>query len=70
MSSYPIPVRPTGEQLAKSGYSAYSKATENKTFDGQEMRTWDDLPQVAKNAWTAVAEQVRHDVLNQLGTGA
>jgi hypothetical protein len=70
MSGYPIPIRPTSEQLAKRAYEAYAKSTENKTFDGRDMPTWDDLTQPVRNAWAAAGEQVRHDVLVQLRTGA
>lgn len=62
--------RPTTEYLAERAYEAYAKSTEGKTFDGRDMPTWDDLTQPVRNAWQAAAEQVRHNVLVQLGTGA
>lgn len=70
MADYPIPQRPTSEQLAKRAYAAYAHTTEGKTFDGRDMPTWENLTQPVRNAWAAAAEQVRHDVLVQIGQGA
>lgn len=55
--------RPNTTAIAKTAYEAYSKATENKTFDGREMPGWDDLSQPVRNAWSLAAEAVRHQVL-------
>ena len=44
--------------LARFGYEAYSKSTNNKNFRGEEMPKYDELPEAIKKAWEAAAEEI------------
>lgn len=39
--------------MARTAYAAYGHSTGNKNFRGEEMPTWDALPQAIRNAWVA-----------------
>jgi hypothetical protein len=41
--------------LAQTGYDAYGKFREWKTYDGKPMLQWDELPLEIKMAWIAAA---------------
>jgi hypothetical protein len=45
-------------RLARLAYEAYSKSTGNKNHLGNEMQSWDDLPQEIQDAWDAAAGAV------------
>lgn len=45
----------TIEELAKEAYKVYGKTTGNKNFLGQQMPSWEDLPETIRLAWIAVA---------------
>lgn len=39
----------------EAGYTAYAEHTDNKTFNGQDMPKWCDLPVRIQAAWEAAA---------------
>jgi hypothetical protein len=45
-------------EIAKKAYAAYGVSTGNKNFRGEEMPTWDALPEAIRNAWVAATEAV------------
>jgi hypothetical protein len=44
--------------VAKRAYAAYGRSTGNKNFRGEEMPTWDALPQAIRDAWVAAVTEV------------
>lgn len=44
--------------IAKMGYEAYSKSTDNKNFQGNEMPKWEDLPEKIQKAWEAATDEI------------
>jgi len=46
------------KNLAKMGYEAYSKSTDNKNFQGNEMPKFEELPEPIVNAWIAATEEI------------
>ena len=45
-------------KLATLAYVSYGKSTGNKNFRGEEMPTFDALPDAIKKAWIAAATTV------------
>lgn len=45
-------------EVAKAAYAAYGDSTCNKNFRGEEMPTWDALPQSIQDAWVAACTTV------------
>lgn len=39
------------EQIAHAAYQAYAKTTDNKNFRGEEMPSFDALPEKIRDAW-------------------
>ncbi len=44
--------------LAKAGYEAYGKTTDNKNYQGLPMPKFDELPKAIVNAWIAATKQI------------
>jgi hypothetical protein len=44
--------------IAQSGYHAYSKACNHKTFDGQTAPRWDALGEYRQQCWQAAALRI------------
>lgn len=44
--------------LAKAGYEAYGKTTDNKNYQGLPMPKFDELPEAIVNGWIAAAKQI------------
>lgn len=47
---------------ARVAYRAYSVATDNKNFRGEEMPTWEKLPPAIQKAWQAAVIAVFHEI--------
>ena len=45
-------------EVAKTAYEAYGLSTGNKNFRGEEMPTWDALPDAIRHAWVAAVTAV------------
>lgn len=56
-----------GKSLGRVAYEAYSNARSNKTHDGKDMPTWDDLNDV-QIGWDAAARAVADMMINNRGT--
>jgi hypothetical protein len=50
------------EDLAKGAYAAYGLSTNNKNFRGEEMPTWEALPEAIRAAWKAASKFVFEEV--------
>lgn len=48
----------TWEPIAREAYIAYAKATDNKSWSGQELRPWENLPEKIRKAWVDAAKRV------------
>jgi hypothetical protein len=46
-------------ELGQIAYEAYARQTDNKTFDGRDMPTWNDLNTAIRMAWQQAAEAAR-----------
>lgn len=47
--------RETPGQVA---YQAYGPVVAHRSYDGQPLRAWDDLPEIIRKAWEAAATAV------------
>lgn len=54
-----VTVRLAPKHYGELGYRAYSWATDNKTFDGRDMPTWESLPERIQQAWATAASAIR-----------
>jgi hypothetical protein len=57
--STPDYATPTSLELAEAAYRGYAENTGGKTFDGQDMFSWDKLPDRAVKAWVAAAVAIQ-----------
>lgn len=46
------------DKLAQGAYAAYGASTGNKNFRGEEMPTWEALPDKIRAAWCAATESI------------
>jgi hypothetical protein len=44
-------------EIARASYHAYGRSTGNKNFRGEEMPTWENLPEPIRVAWIAAVTQ-------------
>lgn len=45
--------------LGRVAFNAYGDAVHWKTYNGQDMRQWDQVPQPLRDAWIAAATAAR-----------
>lgn len=48
----------TWEPIAREAYITYAKSLNNKSWSGQELRLWEDLPEKVQKAWVEAAKRV------------
>lgn len=58
------------KSLAQTAYEAYAKSTGGKTFDGDNMLYWSDLPEPIQDAWKAAAVAAAVEMGKRLGKAA
>lgn len=46
----------------KTGYEAYARCTDGKTYDGRDMPAWDELPGRIQGAWSEAAAAIAREV--------
>ncbi len=51
------------EQYARSGYSAYCAAVGNKAWNGDPLKTFDELDATRQGGWVAFARSVERNVI-------
>lgn len=52
----------TSSELAKLGYEAYGRFTDNKNYLGLPMPAWEDLPVSIQRAWKGAAQAIAERV--------
>lgn len=56
------PEQRTPEDLARIAYRAYCAAVDFKAFNGDDLPTFDAVPQRIKDAWIAASAAVANEV--------
>lgn len=58
-------MEPKYVRRGRIAYEAYAVSTGGKTYDGREMPSWGELPELIRNAWMAAASVLWQEFMDE-----